>query len=256
MSPSCEKESSETATIETPADTISLPIEQNIDSLRYEFDEDYGDLWKEVDSLQNIGLYASALTVVDSIFNLATEGDVAPQVVKSVIHKMKYNSYLEEDELKLIAKTSTFPLKQIIHSITAETYWGYYQNNRWKFMNRTETVDFDNADIRTWDLSKLSDAVNEQYMLSITSSDSLKHTDIRDFSVILHDYKGNYAERPTLYDFLAHRALDFFQNTETELTRPEYKYAIQGPSYFDDDSVFLTTSTDLMHYMPHLSSKN
>jgi hypothetical protein len=167
------------------------------------------------------------------------------------IHKMKYNSYLEEDdfvlaiaELNELDQNSEFPLKQIIHSVTAQTYWGYYEQNRWRIVNRTETVDFENKDIRTWDLSKISDEVSRHYMLSLTASDSSQKANIQDFSEILSGYGNDLEQRPTLYDFLAHMALDFFKSSETELTRAENKFIVKGTSYFNTNATFLATSND------------
>lgn len=252
MSPSCNDSSKDTSDIKN--DTVNIPasdVKPKIDPLSFKFDEDYKDLWLKVDSLQNIGLYASALDVVKVIYNSAREEDNTPQVVKSVIHKMKYNSFMEEDdyvlaisELSGLADSSVFPLKQIIHSITAQTYWGYYQRNRWQFYSRTETENFENNDIRTWDLNKISDQVNEHYLQSLTATDSSQQTKIGDFKELLVDQHLDHIQRPTLYDFLAHQALDFFENTESELIRPENRFRVSGVSYFSENSIFIKTSTD------------
>ncbi|MFT6921363.1 MAG: hypothetical protein ACJA1C_000357 [Crocinitomicaceae bacterium] len=252
MSPSCEKNSTEPKETSESSSIVDNSIpKNNVPPLTFTFDEDYADAWKKVDSLQGLGLYASALDVVEEIYSFAKEEGNAPQVVKSVIYKMKYNSYLEEDdfvlaiaELNELAQNSEFPLKQIIHSVTAQTYWGYYEQNRWRIVNRTETVDFENKDIRTWDLSKISDEVSRHYMLSLTVSDSSQKANIQDFSEILSGYGNDLEQRPTLYDFLAHMALDFFKSSETELTRPENKFIVKGTSYFNTNATFLATSTD------------
>lgn len=223
----------------------------DIAPIRFNFSGNYEDLWKRVDSLQNLGLYNSALTVVDAIFNAARSEENVPQVIKSVIHKMKYNAYITEDdyvvalnELNGIASTASFPLKQIIHSITAQTYWGFYQQHRWQFMQRSETVNFDNSDIRTWDLTRISRHVYMHYMLSLENADSLQHAPLEDFKEILIDFSSDDLQRPTLYDFLAHQALNFFENTEAALVRPADKFLVKGTSYFDDAATFLTTPTD------------
>jgi len=252
MSPSCEKNSEDlTEAADSANTTVSEPVKPEIDPLTFSFDKEYEDMWYAVDSLQSIGLYASAIDVVKVIFDSARVENNAPQVVKSVIHKMKFNSYLAEDdyviaiaELNEIASETEFPLKQIIHSVTAQTYWGYYQRNRWQFYGRTETENFENDDIRTWDLNRISDQVNHHYTLSLSSQDSLQHTNIKDFSEILLNESDDILQRPTLYDFLAHRAINFFRNTESELTRPENKFIVKGSSYFAVDSTFLLTPTD------------
>lgn len=262
MSPSCEKQEaidqSENKT-ETP-ESIAVDPKLKIAPLTYTFHGDYIDLWKSVDSLQGLGLYRSAVEKVQQILDKASSEENAPQVVKAVIHKMQYNSYLEEDdfvlainELNKISGDQSFPLKQIVHSVTAQVYWGYYQSNRWQFLNRTQTINFKNDDVRTWDLTTIADHVNKHYHLSLTNKDSLQAAAIDNFSEILIEYKDDRSQRPTLYDFLAHRALDHFENQESELTRPAAKFLLEGVDYFGSDEAFnriTISSTDSMsnHY--------
>ena len=247
MSPSCEKNEESSTTIEQSSE-VEIPKE--IEQLTYSYIGGYEDLWLKVDSLQELGLYKSALDVVKVIFEQAKTENNAPEVVKSVIHKMKFNSYMTEEEnivsineLNELSTISTFPLKQIIHSITAESYWVYYQTNRWKFLNRTQTVNFDNTDIRTWDLNKIADHVNKHYMLSLENTDSLQHTNIKDFKTMLIGDNNSDQQRPTLYDFLAHRALDFFESPESSLSRPDDKFIIKGIEFFSKNNVFVNTNT-------------
>ncbi len=248
MSPSCEGEKSEITSEPIEVSASSTSETPEIKPIKYSFNGDYKDLWKKVDSLQNLGLYKSANDVVTVIFDSAQKEENTPQTVKALIHRMKYNSYMTDDdfvlalnELDKLSKTSTFPLKQIIHSIAAESYWGYYQQNRWQFYNRTQTVNFKNEDIRTWDLNKIENHVTKHYLLSLSNKDSLQHTTISDFKEILISYKEADEQRPTLYDFLAHRSLDFFENTESSLVRPEDKFVIKGTSYFGTANEFLST---------------
>ena len=56
----------------------------------YTFNGDFNDLWNKVDSLEKQGLYQSALDVVQVIFDAAQKEENSPEVVKAVIHKMKY----------------------------------------------------------------------------------------------------------------------------------------------------------------------
>lgn len=251
MSPSCEdKEAGNTAAGMETIDTTNAES-LKMDPIKYTFNGDFKDLWEKVDSLQNLGLYKSANDVVSIIFDSAQEEDNTPQTVKALIHRMKYNAYMTDDDfvmalndLDKLSKRSTFPLKQIIHSIAAESYWGYYQQNRWQFYNRTQTVNFENEDIRTWDLTKIANHVNMHYMSSLTNKDSLQHTTITDFKEILVSYDESGNQRPTLYDFLAHRALNFFENTESSLVRPEDKFVVKGGSYFGTANEFLSTPTN------------
>ena len=122
--------------------------------------------WDKVDSLERKGLYRMALSEVDAIFELASKEKVHNQVIKSVLYELKYNTYLEEDDyvigiarLDTLIQTAPSPSKEILHSLTAEVYWGYYSSNMWKFQDRTNVGEVDLQDIRTWDLKRIAEKV-------------------------------------------------------------------------------------------------
>lgn len=201
----------------------------------------YEKEWKRVDSLQNKGLSKSALELVKAIYAKAKAEKNTVNFIRAIIEKMKYESYLEEDSyVKAIANLeheaaeAEFPIKSIIQSIAAETYWRYYQNNRYTFINRSETVNFDNSDIRTWDLRKLIAKVDENYLNSLQASAKLKQSELVNYDAILVKIEGSKKFRPTLYDFLAHRALDYFMNEEPDITKPAFAFELDKANYFED----------------------
>ncbi len=216
----------------------------------------YEKEWAKVDSLAKKGLNRSALDVVNGIYDKAKTESNASQFVKAIIHRMKFEQYMEEyslvkalNKLNEEAKEAKFPVKPILHSIIAESYWNYYEQNRYEFYDRTETVNFDNEDITTWDVKKIVDQVIKNYQASLTSIDSLKRTPLNIYDDILIKYTGSRKFRPTLYDFIAHRAVDFYMNEEPELTSPAYKFELTSESYFwniDDFAKINIVSKDSM----------
>jgi len=212
--------------------------------LIYAKGEVYKTEWTKVDSLEQNGLTKSALTEVKAIYKKAKEEKNHEQIVKALIIKAKLQSYIEEgafvktlDELNAEAEKASYPLNPFLHSIIGESYWRYYQQNRWKFYNRTETVNFDNKDITTWDLKKITEASIKHYLLSIHNIDSLARTPIETFSeIIVEDSARHY--RPYLYDFLAHRAADFFMSGEARLTKPVYEFVLDTSEYFGNMGQF------------------
>lgn len=199
----------------------------------------YAKEWQKVDSLANKGLNKSALEVVNGIYDKAKSENNAPQFVKAIIHRMKFEQYMEEyslvkalNKLNEEAKAAKYPVKPILQSMIAESYWSYYQQNRYRFYNRTETVNFENDDITTWDLKTIFSKVVENYQASLESTDSLKRTPLNIYDEILVKQSNSRKFRPSLYDFLAHRAVDFYQNEEPDITRPAYKFEINSESYF------------------------
>lgn len=206
----------------------------------------YDKLWAEVLEFEHKGLYESALKKVKEIYDKAYLASNTNQIVKCTIYKIKYNQYMKEDDyvlaidnLNSLVAESASPQKEILHSLTAQVYWGYYQNNRWKFNQRTNTVNFEQKDIRTWSLEKIVEHVSYHYEQSLKNSEQTKILDIESFKEILTDGHVNEGLRPTLYDFLAHRALDFYKNTEPDITKPAYAFKLDQKEIFSSANDFI-----------------
>jgi uncharacterized protein YfaS (alpha-2-macroglobulin family) len=205
----------------------------------------YEKEWKKVDSLADNGLSKSALEVVNGIYAKAKEENNSSQFVKAILHRMRFEQQVEEysmvkalNKLNEEAKEATYPVKPVLHSIIADLYWQFYQNNRSKFYNRTATTNFDNNDITTWDLKKLFSEVVKNYQKSLEQEDELKRTPLNIYDDILQKSTESRKYRPTLYDFLAHRAVDFYMNEEAGITQPAYKFELKDLSYFNDFDSF------------------
>jgi hypothetical protein len=206
----------------------------------------YDKAWVKVDSLIGKGLSKSALDEVLIIYKQSKEENNAPQFVKAIMYKMKLENTYQEDtyensikDLKTEINTAAFPIKPILHSVLAEMYWRYYSMNRYKWMNRTETVNFKEDDIKTWDIKKLVKEIIYNYVSSLQDIDNLKKTKINLYDNIIIKDSASENLRTTLYDFLAHRAVDCFMNDETELTKPIYKFEINSEDYFKPFNEFL-----------------
>ncbi len=212
--------------------------------------DDYKKLWAKTDSLQAKGLTQSAIEVVKLIYTKAKTENSTDNFIKAVIYKLKLESYISDDDYakeigdldKEIAEAH-FPAKPILQSMSAEIYWRYYENNRYKFLNRTETVDFVADDIRTWDLRKIVEKVIQNYQFSLMNADSLKKTSVNTYKAILEDSYANSRElRPTLFDFLAHRAVDFYMNEEPGLVTPADKFELDKDLFFEPYDKYMSES--------------
>jgi hypothetical protein len=201
---------------------------------------DKGDslAWKKVDSLVNQGLTESALKQLEPMFQSYKKAGNPPMLVKTLMYRMRLDSYKEEASivkslalLEIETAGAKGALRAILHSITAEVYWRYYQENRWRFYDRTRTVDFQQDDITTWDLSQIVSATLRHYDQSLADQDLLKKTELVKFSDILLEGRTVNKRRPTLFDFLAHRAVDVFMNAETDLTQPAYVFQLDKAEY-------------------------
>ncbi|QQS34847.1 MAG: hypothetical protein IPM56_11310 [Ignavibacteriales bacterium] len=208
---------------------------------------DYDGLWEKVDSLEQSGLSRSALEIVEKIYKRSKKENVHPQFIKSVLYKLKFANYTEENsqvkivnDVKKEISDSEFPSKAILKSILADMYWQYYRNNRYKYQQRTETVNFDNEDFLTWDLNRIVKEITRLYLEAISEKEKLQKIPVLTFEDILDYSDTQYSNlRPTLYDVLAHEALIFFNNEESSLTQPVYKFILNSPDDFSDAEEFI-----------------
>lgn len=213
---------------------------------------DFNKAWIEVADYESKGLPESALKVVNEIEKEAKARNNSGQLVKAYIHQLKFADVKEENafiknltRLRKEADEASFPAKPLLHSMLGEMYWQYYQQNRYEFMNRSETVDFDVDDIETWSLARIVSETTNQYRLSLEDAEKSKAEKVDVYTPVLH--KGNELGkqlRPTLYDFIAHRAVDFFSSSEPELAKPAYAFELDKEVYLADAKAFIDVTVE------------
>ncbi|NVO21290.1 MAG: hypothetical protein HXX13_16430 [Bacteroidetes bacterium] len=203
-------------------------------------------LWAKADSLSNMGQPNAALEIVEKIYSENKGGKNDAEFLKASIYRMALMSHFEEDFMEKIIKNTESdvlaakqPAKNVLHSVLAELYWKYYENHRPQFLNRTETRSVKSDDISTWDLRTIVRACMEHYARSLENPGLLKLTDLGAYQSILVSFPESRKIRPTLYDFLYHRAIDFYMNSETGLTQPASRFLVDDPRYFSPTGTFL-----------------
>ena len=211
----------------------------------------YKELWEQVEKAEKDRLPQTAQKYVDQIYAKALAESEYQQIIKALIYRMKFTAETDEnsdllffEQLEEEINNAELPVKNILYSLRAETYWQYYEAHRWDFYDRTETVDYDHKNIRTWDLKTILKETIENYQLSLQDTGKLKKIKIDDFEEILA--QGNTRElRPTVYDFLAHRAIDFYANDRSQLIQPAHQFELDSDQYFSsaDQFVNLEVST-------------
>lgn len=200
----------------------------------------YEARWKSVDNLLQKDLQASAQKEIDAILKQARSEQNSEEYLRALCvlrttlqdrdeSARKNDILFFEHELK----QAQFPSKPLLHSMVAELYWTYYEENRWKIMNRTQGSTVANlSDMETWSADNFYQKTYEHYLASLDLKDDSKRYPISKLQKILLPGEHTETLRPTLYDFLIHRAIDFFKNDEIEITKPEYAFEIDDKSAF------------------------
>ncbi|MDR0695112.1 MAG: hypothetical protein LBF81_07425, partial [Prevotellaceae bacterium] len=215
--------------------------------------KNYTSEWEKADSLLAAGQPQPAGKIIDKIYDAARQEKNVPQFIKAVIYRLRVKSSYEEDalakniaETEELLRTATFPTGNILHTIAAGLYWQYYEGNRWQFHNRTSRMPAPDAvgnlppdDVRTLDLRQLVERCVAHYSASLEMPEALQQINTGAYAAILK--KAPYSERyrPTLFDFLAFRAVAFYQNTEAGLTQPADRFVIDRAEYFAPAAAFV-----------------
>ncbi len=205
--------------------------------------------WKKVEAFEKKGLTKSALAEVLVIYNLALKANNDAQQIKSSMYQVKYRNMVQEDAAEkniffidtLIAKAKT-PAKNILLSMQAEMFWQYLQNNRWKFYDRTKLVEEKSKDISTWSIDKIHSVISKLHKASLLNDNLLKTTTLEAFAPVIIKGENTRQLRPTLFDFLAHRALQYYMTDENQLTKPAYEFKINNSIAFAPASEFINTA--------------
>ena len=216
----------------------------------------YDTLWRRVDQLSDsLGLPRTALDSVGSIYTRAREENNMPQVIKALLYRVRLEGTVEEDMgLRTIrtleAQTDSLPepARSILQSLTAGAYQLYYQQKRFEILSRT-AVQGGSDDINTWSAADFGRHITALFAASLKDPDLLKRTKADAYQVVLD--KGNMGNvRPTLYDVLANRAIQYFSNDEQDVTVPLYTFAL------DDSAVFAAAREFSTHlfYTPDSTS--
>jgi len=206
----------------------------------------YFKKWQTIDSLEKKGLYGTALEKVNLVYQSASSQNNTNQIIKSLIYQLKYNRYIAEDDyvlainhLNTIIPTFQSPTKEILHSILAEVYYGYYNQNQWKFSDRTTIADdVKIGDIRTWDLKRLSQSIIYHYQASLKHEPINAAIPIKTFDTFIHSPYADGFDYYTVYDFLAQRAFSFFSNNSFNIEGPAQTFLIDTPDYFGSNTTF------------------
>ena len=216
----------------------------------------YAAQWKKIDALLKKDQTATAAPLVEALLRQAKKQGRSADYVRALLYKIRLLQAKEEDETeKAIAlleaelPTAAFPARPILHSLLAEEYTQYLNQNRYRLYQRTAGAapspdDAKTADggtgLATWDMARLGAAIVRHYYQSVEDEPQKQ---LQTTLAALGDLAvGGDAEgralRPTLYDLLAQRAIEGLKNQELYVTRPEQQFQLTEPRLFGPAAEF------------------
>jgi uncharacterized protein YfaS (alpha-2-macroglobulin family) len=227
---------------------LAILISTTVSTMAQKTNE-YVTNWKKVEALEKKGLTKSAKDEVTAIYKLAQKDNNDAQQIKACMYLIKYRSMVEEDShennifyIDTLIAGAKAPAKNILQSMQAQMFWQYLQNNRWKFYDRTKLQEEKSNDISTWSIDKIHSAISKLYKASLQNDALLKTTKLDDYNAVIIKGENTHQLRPTLFDFLAYRALDYFMTDENNLTKPAYEFKIDNTKAFAPAAEFAAAS--------------
>ncbi|PYJ62538.1 MAG: hypothetical protein DME24_03570 [Verrucomicrobia bacterium] len=203
--------------------------------------------WKEVDEAIQKGLPKTAIEKLDPIIQGALKDNAWGEATKAIARKIVLEGNIqgnkaEEKITRLEAEIAKAPkeIVPLLDTILANWYWHYFQQNRWRFVQRTQTTQAPGKDFTTWDLPRLFAEIDKQFQKTLANADALKKFPVSTFDDLL--VKGALPDsyRPTLYDFIAQEALKFYASGEQAAAKPEDAFELAADSpIFDDAQKFM-----------------
>ena len=203
--------------------------------------------WKEVDEAISKGLPRTAMEKLEPIIQGALKDKAWGEAAKAIARKIVLEGNVqgnkpEEKITRMEAEIAKAPkeIVPLLDTILANWYWHYFQNNRWRFMQRTQTAQTPGKDFTTWDLPRLFAEIDRQFQQAMVNAATLKRTPITAFEELLQ--KGTLPDtyRPTLYDFIAHEALTFYTSGEQAAAKPEDAFELSPDApIFDSAERFM-----------------
>jgi uncharacterized protein YfaS (alpha-2-macroglobulin family) len=211
--------------------------------------------WKKVQDAINQGLPKTAITNLEPIITGALKDRAYAEAAKAIGKKIVLEGNIqgnkpEEKITRLEAEIVKAPAEMvpILDTLQAHWYWQYFQQNRWRFMQRTATAQAPGKDFTTWDLPRLFTEIDRQFQKALAAAPTLKATRISVWDDLLVRGTMPDSYRPTLYDFIAHEALEFYTSGEQAAAKPQDAFELSATSpILDSPEAFLAwqpASTD------------
>lgn len=174
--------------------------------------------WDQVNKHLAKDLPKSAIEVLTTIDQQARAEKAWPEAVRATAQRVMLEGSIAEGRDAIGRVKGLDPelaaappeMKPLLQTIQALWLWDYFSQNRWQFMQRSQTATKPGDDIQTWDLKRILAEIDARFLLALGDRAALQQSPIGGYGFLI--VKGSAPDelRPTLYDFLAHQILAFY----------------------------------------------
>jgi hypothetical protein len=194
-------------------------------------------LWQQFDEALHDGLPRTAIEHLDSILVITQEEENHGEWMTALTEKIVLEATIQGNRpeekitrLKQELKVADPRTRLLLKTILAHWYWHYFIRNRYRFMERSQTMNLVEDDFNTWDLRRIFREIDSLYQDILHENERLASIPIEEFLDFLTPGNTPIKYRPTLFDFAAYEALDFYTSVEQAMARPEGAFKIDANS--------------------------
>lgn len=222
-------------------------------------DTAFSKQWIEIDSLIGIQqLPKSALIKVKAVYTQAEKKSNKVHQIKALLYRIALENNITETDINKnnlllkeeLSKSKDADIQALLHVLIAKQYQSYFFEHRWQLYQRSNSSAVKKADILSWSSDDFLKAIETEYQISLKDRDLLKKTSLAKYEVLILKGNSEYL-RPTLFDLIAHDALDYFKTGQGSRTRPVNDYSIQQREALSTYSIFskvaLNTNDSIAH---------
>lgn len=193
-------------------------------------------LWQEVETANQNGLPKTAIENLNLIYQDALQDEAYPEAVRALATRCITEASIEQPLIpnairRLESALPDLPatIQPVVKTLLADWYFSYYQQNRWRFAQRSQTATPPSEDFETWDLPRFLTHVDGLYRAALSDATTLQSTPIETYAPLLSSASVSDAHRPTLFDFVAYQALQFYALDE-QIVRQQAAFDVSAAS--------------------------
>lgn len=161
--------------------------------------------------------------------------DFALKFKKLLSNTLKASQISPDNFNKVIHKIDSFSAKEtetshicILESLKASVYAEYFQNIRNPYDDRQKTVEEDIEDVNEWDKEKFKSEIYTHLDNSLAHSEITSTIPTATFAKVLAYSETGLELCPTLYDFLAYRAMAIYTQFDDTQKKQEVVESVAG----------------------------
>ncbi|AXG67934.1 TonB-dependent receptor SusC [Kordia sp. SMS9] len=199
----------------------------------------YDKKWQKVEELELEGKVASAQKLVERIYNEAHKTQETTQLVKSFLYRAKFSLLLSEDaevqvlqSLRVEIDKQAFPTNAILENIYASLLTQYARKYQYKIRKRSvvqsESIP---SDVQLWDIKTFVTEIHKHFQHSISREEALLQLPVENYMTLLEGNATMHIYRSSLYEILAHNALDFYETNIPYAYKSNENYRISEKDY-------------------------